>query len=348
MHDSAGQGDLWAGAARTRVWENVDAAKFHAEIAPLNRPAILKGLGARWPAVAEAKRSPQALAAYVKRFANQTPLEAFVGAPEIAGRFSYGADVRSFNFEKRQTNVAGLLDDLVASLNQPNAPALYAGAINVPKYMPGFGAENAHALLDASVEQLVSLWVGNRTRTAAHWDLPQNVACVISGRRRYTLLPTDQIANLYVGPLDFTIAGRATSLVDFHAPDFERFPRFREAMAHAEIADLEPGDAVYVPSLWFHHVESFDPLSMMLNFWWRDGPAHLISPQFTLMHALLTLRDLPENERAAWRTLFDHYIFQTGGEPLAHIPEAARGLFGEMTPEKLMRLKDFLAQSLRR
>ena len=93
------------------------------------------------------------------------------------------------------------------------------------------------------MEQLASLWIGNRTRTAAHFDLPQNIACVISGRRRFTVFPIGQLPNLYVGPLDFTPAGQAISLVDFHAPDFERYPRFREALRHAQVAELEPGDA---------------------------------------------------------------------------------------------------------
>ena len=202
-------------------------------------------------------------------------------------------------------------------------------------------------LLDPTREMLVSLWLGGRTRTAAHWDVPQNLACVVLGRRRFTVFPPEQVRNLYVGPLDFTLAGQPTSLVDFAAPDLQRFPLFREAMAAASVAELEPGDALYLPSLWWHHVESLDPVGAMMNFWWRDGPPWLMTPLFTLFHALLTLRDLPGPERAAWRTFFDHYIFEANGDPMAHLPPAARGVFGEMTPERMRRLKTLLAGPLR-
>jgi hypothetical protein len=256
--------------------------------------------------------------------------------------------VRAFNFERPNLTLSAITELLLKHRDDAEAPAIYAGAVNIPKHLPGLAADHRMPLLDADAEQLVSLWIGNRTRTAAHWDLPQNFGCVIAGRRRFTLLPTDQIANLYVGPLDVTPAGRAISLVDFRTPDLTKHPRFAEAIADAQIAELEPGDAIYVPSLWFHHVESFDAFGAMLNFWWRDGPAHLISPQLSLIHALLTLRDLPEPERAAWRIMFDHYIFQTGGDPFAHLPQDARGMFGEMTPDNIRRVREFLLRSLTR
>ena len=71
-------------------------------------------------------------------------------------------------------------------------------------------------------------------------DLPDNLACVVAGRRRVTLFPPAQLENLYIGPLDHTPAGQAVSLVDFHAPDPARFPKFTEALRHARGAVLEP------------------------------------------------------------------------------------------------------------
>ncbi|MES1199058.1 MAG: cupin-like domain-containing protein, partial [Pseudomonadota bacterium] len=222
----------------------------------------------------------------------------------------------------------------------------YAGAVNVPAHAPAFADAHPMPLLAAESERLVSLWIGNRGRTAAHWDLPQNLACVIAGRRRFTLFPITQVNNLYIGPLDATIAGQPTSLVDFHKPDFARFPRFREAMAHAAVAELEPGDVLYMPSLWVHHVEALDPFGVMLNFWFRDGPDYLTTPFSTLLHALTTLRDMPADEKARWKVLFEQYIFEENGDPMAHLPAQARGLFGSMTPEHLARIRERLRRSL--
>ena len=61
------------------------------------------------------------------------------------------------------------------------------------------------------------------------------------------LFPPDQFRNLYLGPIDNTPAGRAVSMVDFHAPDFNAYPRFREALRHALVAELAPGDAIFIP-----------------------------------------------------------------------------------------------------
>jgi len=102
----------------------------------------------------------------------------------------------------------------------------------------------------------VSFWLGNKTRISAHYDYPDNIACVVAGTRRFTLFPPEQIGNLYVGPVDKTPSGQAISLVDFSNPDLERFPNFELAMQAGYQAVCEPGDAIYIPSLWWHHVES--------------------------------------------------------------------------------------------
>ncbi|WP_204333426.1 cupin-like domain-containing protein, partial [Proteus mirabilis] len=84
----------------------------------------------------------------------------------------------------------------------------------------------------------------NRTSISTHFDASDNIACVAAGRRRFTLFPPDQTANLYIGPLDHNVAGQPLSMVDMATPDFARFPRFREALAAARTAELEPGDAI--------------------------------------------------------------------------------------------------------
>ncbi|MFT4073920.1 MAG: cupin-like domain-containing protein [Asticcacaulis sp.] len=342
---------MWLDDARkVQTFEAVDRQVFEHDILPLQRPAILCGAARHWPAVAVAAKGPEALCDYFKAYANDQKVMLQSARPEIAGRYSFSDDLRGLNHQQRQLPFATIADLILRDRDDVSSPTHYAGGVPVQHIMPGVLADNSLDLMPPEKPKQISLWIGNRTRTAAHWDLPQNLACVIAGKRRFTLFPIDQIDNLYITPLDLTLAGQPTSLVDFYNPDFDAFPKFHEAMPHAEVADLEPGDVLYLPSLWFHHVESLENFGAMINFWWREGPASLYrhTPLTTLMHGLLTLRDLPLEERLRWRTLFDHYLFQPDGEAMAHIPDHARGLFGALTTENEQRLKAYLAQTLNR
>ena len=329
-------------------YEGIDRERFEREIVPKGEPAVLRDLVVDWPIVAAAKQGDEALAAFLRESASNEPFESWFGPPEIEGRFGYTSDFSGFNHERKLATVGQLLELLLRQKGHEQAYSMYAGGIPIRRHLPGLLPTIPVPLLDMSRAMLISLWLGNRTRTAAHWDLPQNLACVVAGRRRFTLFPTEQIANLYVGPLDFTLAGQPISLVDVETPDLERFPRFAEALEAAQTAELGPGDALYIPSLWWHAVASLDELGAMINFWWRDAEPPLLTPLNALYHAVITMKNLPPKELAAWRVMFDHYIFGENGDPVAHLPELARGILGRRTPELVARVKKLLIDALSR
>lgn len=336
----------WSQIPRTPAWEGIDSQRFHDEIQPGAKPAVLRGLVSDWPAVARAREGADSLSAYLRGLGGANLVDAFVGPPGIKGRFFYDESFTGFNFERRKLPLGNLLDLLIEHAASAEPPSLYAGAVRIKESVPAFLEHNPSPVLDPATDQLNSLWIGNRTRIAAHWDLPQNLICAVGGRRRYTLFPPEQLPNLYPGPIDLTPAGQPISVVDFHAPDLARFPRFATAVRNAQIAELEPGDALYLPSLWWHHAESLDPFGAMVNYWWRDAPLHMTTPRTALLHALMTIRDLPRAERRAWRAFFDFYIFETEGDPLAHIPVNARGVLGAMTPELAARQRAHIVRAL--
>jgi hypothetical protein len=326
----------------------MDRARFEREIVPKGEPAVIRGLVADWPVVAAAKAGDEALAAFLREAASDEPVEAWFGPPEIGGRFGYNDDFSGFNHERKLATVHQLLDLLLRQRGHEQPFSMYAGGIPIRKHLPGLLPTIPVPMLDMERATLISLWLGNRTRTAAHWDLPQNLACVVAGRRRFTLFPTAQLPNLYVGPLDFTLAGQPISLVDIDAPDLAKHPRFAEALEAALEAELGPGDALYVPSLWWHAVASLDELGAMINFWWRDAEPPLLTPLNALYHAVIAMKNLPPSELAAWRVLFDHYIFEDNGDPVEHLPEPARGILGRRTPDLVARVKKLLIDALSR
>jgi hypothetical protein len=329
-------------------YEDIDRERFEREIVAKGEPAVIRGLVSDWPIVRASLSGDAALADFIRRAANDEPFEAWFGKPEIEGRFSYSDDFKGFNHERKLATVDQLLDLLLRQKGDPRPYSMYAGGIPVRRHLPGLLTSLAVPLLDTSKATLISLWLGNRTRTAAHWDLPQNLACVIAGRRRFTLFPTAQLPNLYVGPLEFTLAGQPISLVDIDEPDLGKHPRFADALGAALQAELGPGDALYIPSLWWHAVASLDEVGAMVNFWWRDAEPPLLTPLNALYHAVITMKNLPAGELARWRVMFDHYIFGANGDPAEHLPEVARGILGRRTPELVARVKKLLIDALGR
>jgi len=327
-------------------YEPMERERFEREIVPKGEPAVFRGLVADWPPVRAAKEAPEALVEMLRFADTDEPIQAWFAPPEIEGRFNYNADFSGFNFERRMTTVGQLIELLVRQRGQEQPYSMYAGGIPIRKHLPPLIPNIPVPMLDMARETLISLWVGNRTHTTTHWDQSQNLACVVAGRRRFTLFPPEQLKNLYVGPLDFTLAGQPTSLVDIDTPNLDTYPRFAEALESALRAELEPGDALYIPALWWHDVLSLEDFGCLINFWWRDTEPPLLTPLNALYHAVITLRHLPPNELKAWRNMFDHYIFGDNGDPVEHLPESARGVLARRTPELVARVKKMLAKAL--
>jgi len=310
------------------------------------QPVVLRGLVASWPCVRAGLESSQAAAAYIRRFYRDATVNALLGAPDIGGRFFYNDDLTGFNFRPAMLKLDTVLDEIARHQQAEKPPAIYVGSTTVDTCLPGFRDENDLNLGDR--QPLISVWIGNRTRIAAHHDLPDNLACVAVGHRRFTLFPPEELDNLYIGPLDFTPAGQAISLVDFARPDFAQFPKFADALQRAQVAELGPGDAIFIPSMWWHHIESLDSLNVLVNYWWRQSPAYMDSPMNALMLAIMSVRDLPAEQRKAWENLFRHYVFEADAGTTAHIPEKSRRVLAPLNAEAARELRARLLKKLNR
>lgn len=329
-------------ARSVREFSGTGQAAFEAEVAARSEPLVVRGLMRDWPLVAAAGEDPRAVARHLAQFDRGSKAKVFRADAGQGGRFFYTDAMDGFNFDTVQMPLSALMDMLIAGQDDPAAPTLYAGSASTPEHLPGFAEANPMPLGPGATPRI---WIGNATHISTHYDASHNIAVVAMGRRRFTLFPPDQLPNLYVGPLDMTIAGQPVSMVDLRAPDLERFPRFAEAMETAQVAELEPGDAIFIPMLWWHNVVAQDPFNILVNYWYGQPPNG--SPFVALVHAMQAIRELPEQDRAAWQIWFDHYVFSKGAPERAdHLPPHARGVLGPASPSRTSAIAEYVRRAL--
>ncbi len=323
----------------------VDEGLIPREALADKRPAILRGLVKSWPAVAAARESPGALVRYLSSFDTGAAVDALLAPPEIDGRIFYNESMTGFNFVRNRLPLTAVAEQVLRYSLFPKAPSVAVQSALIRDCAPGFLAENRLGLLDEGIAP--RLWFGNRITTPLHLDAYDNVACVVAGRRRFTLFPPEQIGNLYVGPIDFAPTGAPMSLVRVHDPDFDRFPKYREALATRQVAELAPGDAIVIPPLWWHHVETLESFNLLVNYWWQDrGGRHTKADSAfdALLHGILCIRDLPPPTRRAWAALFEHYLFGPQADAVAHIPAERRGILGDLSEQQIDGLRTQIAK----
>ena len=325
------------------VAEKVDRAIFEHEIKPLNRPVILKGVGKAWPCVERAVESPQALGNYLKKHDAGRQLQMSICPAEFKGRFFYNAEMTGFNFSHTTRSLSQIVD---LCLSGDGGDAYYLQAAMVDEAVPGLAGAFELPFLDPEVRP--RLWVGNSLRTQTHFDMFDNIAVHVAGDKVFTLFPPDQIGNLYPGPIELTPAGVPISMVRIDDPDFERYPRFRKALDAAQIARLEPGDALYMPALWWHHVATNGPLNMLVNHWWTERRLDAPSPMSALYMAAMSYKHMPVAERKAWAAMLNYFVFEDAGDPMAHLPSHVHSVFGpNLSPVQMEQFKAAFRRSVK-
>jgi lysine-specific demethylase 8 len=150
---------------------------------------------------------------------------------------------------------------------------LEAGAFRQPCYMNQIPIERFSGLTkDFDLEGLrglsrtpstTNLWLGSAgTRSGLHYDSRDNFLAQFHGCKRVLLADPRHIRAVYPFPDNFK-----KSQVDPDAPDLHRFPRFASVPMLETV--LRPGDILFVPKLWLHHVVAL-ATSISVNHW--HGP----------------------------------------------------------------------------
>ena len=322
-----------------------DRASFDAEVRPLYKPVVMRGIAGDWPLVHEGRKSAESALHYVERLDTGAATDIMLAPSGEKGRFFYRPDMRGFNFERRKGSLSKLAQHLRQNAEAAEPIGAYAGATSAATHLPGFEEQNVFPLIGRDSGATTRIWLGNATQVATHFDMSDNFAVVVLGKRTFTLFPPSETENLYVGPFDVTLAGQPVSMVDPLKPDLHRYPRFAQALEHAQCAELEPGDVIYIPTLWWHHVQASAPINILVNYWHNDA-AHG-GGFLALVHAMLAIRDQPKTQREAWRAWFEAFVFGDDAAHAAeHLPEYARGVTGAASPQRDERIRQYILQVL--
>ena len=316
-----------------------------------NQPVILKGLVKEWPLVKLGQQSASKVMTELELHYSKKPMLVYKGASDIQARFGYNKSCTGFNFVAKTTTIPEVFDTIRRQLTQDEHDYLYVNSLRFDEGFPTLNQTHQLAFDHSEFIQnkpISKIWLGTESIAAAHFDQPKNIACCLVGKRRFTLFPPNQIDNLYPGPLNPTPGGQVVTLANLSQPDFTRFPRLKNALANAYIVDLEPGDALYYPSMWWHEVEAFDRFNAMVNFWWMATEPYLGNPMDVLMHAMMSLRDRPVKEKEAWKALMNYYIFNDIEKVTQHIPPESHGALATMTEDQTRRIRAMLRNNLNR
>ena len=225
---------------------DVSRAEFLREYYSINRPVILTGLMQNW----------KALSLWTPEY-----LKARYGSETVEITDDRDSDPNyDLNIENHNRKVLfGDFVDMVTkggesndyyliarnhALKEQGLRGLLEDIETFPEYLNGKTAEN------------IRLWFGPAGAvTQLHCDSTNVLMAQIYGRKRIKLIPSNQLQLVY------SVRG-AYSQVDCENPDYEKYPLFKEAT----IIDLllEPGEVLFIPVGWWHHVRSLD-ISLSLS-----------------------------------------------------------------------------------
>ncbi|MFS1703523.1 cupin-like domain-containing protein [Alteromonas sp. AMM-1] len=335
-----------------RVLEGItpDTIPFD-DLFALNEPVILKGLVKNWPLVKQGTLSPDTLLNTLAEADSGNPLLVYKGAPDIAGRFGYNQTCTGFNYVTEKSRLADVLSQIASQMDQDKHDYLYVNSLRFDQGLPELSAQNTLQFTHPEFnnnQPVPKIWIGTESVAAAHFDQPKNIACCVLGKRRFTLFAPEQVENLYPGPLSPTPGGQVVTVANLADPDFNKYPKLKTALDNAYIADLAPGDGLYYPSMWWHEVEAMDRFNVMVNFWWMTAKPFWGNPMDTLLHGMLSLREKPDSEKAAWLALFNYYVFGDASQVTAHLPPECHGPLAPMNEVSARRMRAMLLNNLNR
>ncbi len=196
-------------------------------------PVVISSLTNDWPAVDKWNID------YLKQVAGDNVVPVYSSQPARDKQHQHAA--------ARHLRLSDYLDLLQAGENDLRL-FFYNVLENVPSMLKDFQYPKLGLKF---FKRLPVLFMGGRgARVQMHYDidLADLVLCHFGGPKRVLLISPEQSKYMYRVPYSFS----ALHQVDFENPDFKRYPALKNLQAYW--ADLQHGDALYIPSGYWHYV----------------------------------------------------------------------------------------------
>ena len=272
MHDLACLAPAFRSAAadtRCEAVDEVDLERLRTDHVPSNRPAVLRGVLSDWPPLERWSDD-----AYLRAAAPQARVR--VRRASADGSVSAGGGA----YELDEVDWPALVDAHAEAESRGRAAHHYAAQLRLRTDLPRLFADTQP--VPACVGALGHMWshtpsayFGCGHATPLHFDLLENLLCVVRGRKQVTLWHPGDSGLLY--PSEGSDA--AFSRANVYAPDLTTFPRLHDAAARALHVELSAGDALYIPVCWWHAVRTpAGKRSISVSYWTQQPSGKACEP----------------------------------------------------------------------
>lgn len=259
-----------------------DPLSFYREHVSPNVPCIWRGAVSHWPAVSKWTNE------YLQRMVGDKEVSIAVTPNGYADAVREDLDrfVMPHDEPMPMSQLFGILEGKIS----------YPGVCYLQRQNSNFTEDFSEMFVDTEREiawaskafnsqpDAVNLWIGeSRAVTSLHKDHYENLYCVVRGEKHFILLPpTDRPLlphHTYKSAryaLDVPSGTFSVVDEDDHGtvpwipldplkPDLSRWPDYQHA--HPLRCTLRAGDVLYLPSMWFHHVQQENG-TIAVNYWY--------------------------------------------------------------------------------
>jgi hypothetical protein len=260
--------------------EDPPHSAFFRRYVEANRPVVLTGVMESWPALG--RWTPEHLSAVAGEHRGEVIVSANGLYPDYLTQPSPMVKVEMpvAEFLRRAGHAADAAD-AGDTAGEPLPPVLTPGETYyvygksylldaVPRLAEDLGTPACLGKVPVSTR---GVWISSPgCVTPLHYDLPNGLLCQVLGSKRVYLFAPAQHDLLY--PRGSQFPGfdnfERQSQVDILHPDLAAFPEFRRAEALE--CTLSQGETLFIPSNWFHEVETLE-LSISVSFGFAGGTA---------------------------------------------------------------------------